>query len=35
LVEALGRTGGGSIVVGGSFAIIADQAAPGLGFFGD
>jgi hypothetical protein len=33
-VFALTRTSGGSIVVGGSFAIIAGQAAPALGFFG-
>ncbi|MFL6158407.1 MAG: beta strand repeat-containing protein [Marmoricola sp.] len=33
-VFALSRTNGGSIAVGGSFAIIAGQAAPALGFFG-
>ncbi|MCX6396892.1 MAG: hypothetical protein NTV23_10440 [Propionibacteriales bacterium] len=33
-VKALSRTSGGSITVGGSFTIIAGQAAPALGFFG-
>lgn len=33
-VNSLSRTSGGSITVGGKFAIIAGQAAPALGFFG-
>jgi hypothetical protein len=33
-VNALSRTSGGSIAVGGAFTIIAGQAAPALGFFG-
>ncbi|MFL6157358.1 MAG: beta strand repeat-containing protein, partial [Marmoricola sp.] len=34
IVRSLSRTSGGSLTVGGLFTIIADQLAPGVGFFG-
>ncbi|RNL75495.1 hypothetical protein EFL95_19005 [Nocardioides marmorisolisilvae] len=34
VVNAISRTSGGSIAVGGKFTIISGQAAPGLGFYG-